>query len=677
MMIYGFWQIYNGIDELGKAVLQKNGTYNWINNPQFKRLDLSSVYMIYPDYDPHSNIEKLWLSNDEGLFRYNGIINKNIEKDYQTIIRKVLIGNDSIVYDGAKNNTPETAKTILSFAHNDITFMVSAASYDKPESNLFQYFLKGNDDNWSEWTNESKKVYTNLSGGEYNFYVRSKNVYGIIGKEDVFSFKIMPPWYLSWWAYILYSLLFIAGIIIIDRIMRRRIINRESKKAEFREAELIKNQAEELETVDRLVKIINRAENLDDLFNSLLKQTLNLIPLGEKAAVFLLNKNDNLFKVAFTAGYTVKDLENVSFTPEELKKRYTSTSEEIEKGIYLIKNTDHLFGDDKLSKISKAKSMLVMAVEKDDITEAYVVFDSFSNENSFDRSAAGLLNRFREHAVSAISKAQAIQILQQKNEEIVRSQEQLLTQEKLASLGALTAGIAHEIRNPLNFVNNFSDLSRELLDEMKIELENGNKEKAMSMFEDIKQNLEKISNHGKRADSIVKGMLLHSRGSSGEKSLTNINELLDQDVTLAYHGLKAQNVDFNITIEKKYDESLDKINIVPQDISRVFLNIIYNACYAANEKKYKNGSDFVPALKVSTKNLQSKIEIRIRDNGDGIADKIRDKLFNPFFTTKPAGEGTGLGLSISYDVIVKQNSGEIKFESEEGSYTEFIITLNK
>jgi signal transduction histidine kinase len=633
--------------------------------------------MIYSDYDAPSNAEKLWLSNDEGLFRFNGIINKDVEKDYQTMIRKVLVSNDSIVYGGAKNNTPETAKTILSFARNDLTFEVSAASFDKPELNLYQYFLKGNDNDWSKWTNESKKVYTNLSSGNYTFHVRSKNVYGIIGKEDVFTFSIMPPWYLSWWAYTLYGLLILTVIITTDRTMRRRLINIERNKAELHESELIKNQADELETVDSLVKVINRAENLNDLFNSLLKQTLNFIPQGDKAAVFLLNKNDNLFKIAFADGYLVKDLENISFTPEELKKRYTSTSEEIEKGIYIIKNTSNLFGDDKFSKISKAKSMLVMAVGKDDITEAYVVFDSFSDENAFDHSAAGLLNRFREHAVSAISKAQAIQTLQEKNEEIIRSQEQLLTQEKLASLGALTAGIAHEIRNPLNFVNNFSDLSRELLDEMKIELENGNKEEAMSMIEDIKQNLEKINTHGKRADSIVKGMLLHSRGSSGEKALTNINELLDQDATLAYHGLKAQNIDFNITIDKNYDESLDKINIVPQDISRVFLNIINNACYAANEKKYKSEFDFVPELKISTKNLQNKVEIRIRDNGDGIPAKIRDKLFNPFFTTKPSGEGTGLGLSISYDIIVKQNSGEIKFVSEEGKYTEFIITLPK
>jgi signal transduction histidine kinase len=175
----------------------------------------------------------------------------------------------------------------------------------------------------------------------------------------------------------------------------------------------------------------------------------------------------------------------------------------------------------------------------------------------------------------------------------------------------------------------------------------------------------------------VKGMLLHSRGSSGEKVLTNINDLLDQYVTLAYHGLRAQNRDFNITIEKDYDQSLEKINVVPQDISRVFLNIINNACYAANEKKKRNGNKFSPMLKVSTKNINGKVEVRIRDNGDGIPTVVKEQIFKPFFTTKPTGEGTGLGLSISYDIVTKVHGGDIKIESEEGSGAEFIITLPK
>ncbi len=261
--------------------------------------------------------------------------------------------------------------------------------------------------------------------------------------------------------------------------------------------------------------------------------------------------------------------------------------------------------------------------------------------------------------------------------ELKSAQAQLIHSEKMASLGELTAGIAHEIKNPLNFVNNFSEVSRELLDEMKIELKNNNAEEVIQIAEDLKQNLEKINYHGKRADSIVKGMLLHSRGTSGEKVLTNINDLLDQYVVLAYHGMRAQNKEFNITIEKDYDETMEKLNVVPQDISRVFLNIINNACYAANDRKRNEGNNFSPLLKVSTRDLKNKVEIKIRDNGNGVPDSIREQIFNPFFTTKPTGEGTGLGLSLSYDIVTKVHHGEIKVESKEREFTEFIITLPK
>ena len=262
--------------------------------------------------------------------------------------------------------------------------------------------------------------------------------------------------------------------------------------------------------------------------------------------------------------------------------------------------------------------------------------------------------------------------------ELKSAQAQLIHSEKMASLGELTAGIAHEIKNPLNFVNNFSEMSGELLDEMKEELQNKNEEEVIELIENLKQNLDRINQHGKRADSIVKGMLLHSRGTSGEKTLTDINDLLDQYVNLAFHGMRAQNKEFNITIEKDYDETLEKINVVPQDISRVFLNIINNAYYAAYDKKKKSSdNNFSPTLRVSTKNLDGKVEIRISDNGNGIPADILDKIFQPFFTTKPSGEGTGLGLSLSYDIVTKVHGGELKVESEEGRYTEFIIEIPK
>jgi signal transduction histidine kinase/ligand-binding sensor domain-containing protein len=262
--------------------------------------------------------------------------------------------------------------------------------------------------------------------------------------------------------------------------------------------------------------------------------------------------------------------------------------------------------------------------------------------------------------------------------ELKSTQAQLIHSEKMASLGELTAGIAHEIKNPLNFVNNFSEISKELLDEMRIELLNNNNKEAVSIAENLKQNLDKINQHGKRADSIVKGMLLHSRGTSGEKALTDINDLLEQDVNLAYHGMRAQDKDFNIKIEKDFNEALEKINVIPQDISRVFLNIINNACYAAYDKKKKIGdNNFFPTLKVSTKNLKENVKIKIGDNGNGIPSNILDKIFQPFFTTKPTGEGTGLGLSLSYDIVTKVHGGDLRVKTKEGEGTEFIIQLPK
>jgi len=674
----------NGIDELGKAILQKNGQYVWQPIPVFRRLDLNSITAMYTESDSITKKETLWISTDEELVHYNSLIKKDIKIKYSSLIRKVGVGNDSIIYGGAKPTGFQDKKIILPFSRNDVSFSVSAATFDKPEATLYQYYLEGNDDRWSQWTTEPKKEYTNLSSGDYKFHVRAKNVYGIVSQEDTYLFTVLPAWYLSWWAYIIYALLFILGIFITDRIMRRRIIRKEQERAKLHEAELIKKQAEELETVDKLVRIINNAEDIDTLFNSLLVQTVSFIPKAEKAAVFLLDHTDNMFHIAFTLGYNVDALKSVAFEPDELKKRYTENSDEIEKDIYIISRTEKLFGDEKLTGISKAKSMLIMAVEWDNKLESYVVFDSFAEKDVFDPSTARILNRFREHAVSAISKAQSIKMLQEKNNEIIKTQEQLITQQKLASLGSLTAGIAHEIKNPLNFVNNFALLSTEMIDDLSEVMERDNpaleKEKYLEMKEiigNLKINLEKINNHGIRADNIVKGMLLHSRGSSGVKMLTDINDLLDQYVDLAFHGMRAQDKDFNITIEKDYDKTLEKIKVVPQDMSRVFLNIINNACYAANEKKRKNGNNFFPTLKVSTKNLQDNVEIRIRDNGNGIPADLIDKIFQPFFTTKPTGEGTGLGLSLSYDIVTKVHGGTITLDSKEGEGSTFTVTLPK
>ncbi len=254
------------------------------------------------------------------------------------------------------------------------------------------------------------------------------------------------------------------------------------------------------------------------------------------------------------------------------------------------------------------------------------------------------------------------------------TQAQLIQSEKMASLGELTAGIAHEIQNPLNFVNNFSELNSELIKELKDEVAKGNFNEVPAIANDIDVNSEKINHHGKRADAIVKGMLQHSRSSSGVKEPTDINALVDEYLRLAYHGLRAKDKSFNATMKTDLDESIGNINIIPQDIGRVILNLITNAFYAVTEKKKQNNTEYEPTVSVSTKKANGKVEIKVSDNGNGIPQKVLDKIFQPFFTTKPTGQGTGLGLSLSYD-IAKAHGGELKVETKEGEGSTFIIQL--
>ena len=301
------------------------------------------------------------------------------------------------------------------------------------------------------------------------------------------------------------------------------------------------------------------------------------------------------------------------------------------------------------------------------------------------------INIYKEERLSAIQEKEAILsnqniILEQQvkertselNETLVELKEtqvQLVQSEKMSSLGQLTAGIAHEIQNPLNCVNNFSEVSNELIDEMNEEIDKGDLEEAKVIAKDIKQNLEKINHHGKRADSIVKGMLQHSRISSGKKELTNINALADEYLRLAYHGLRAKDKSFNATMITDFDESIGNVEIIPQDIGRVILNLITNAFYVVDEKKKSGVKNYVPTVTVSTKNRDKNIEIQVTDNGNGIPENILSKIFEPFFTTKPTGKGTGLGLSMSYDIINQSHGGNLAVKTKQGLGTTFTITL--
>ncbi len=341
-----------------------------------------------------------------------------------------------------------------------------------------------------------------------------------------------------------------------------------------------------------------------------------------------------------------------------------------------VATKDSLYGNEKIMALQTVK------------------FNEQERQRNFEIAKTTYQNKIKQYALIAglgsflivalilyhnnRQKRKANKVLETTLTNLKSTQTQLIQSEKMASLGELTAGIAHEIQNPLNFVNNFSEVNKELLAEMKNEIDNGNIEEVKSIANDVIENQEKINHHGKRADSIVKGMLQHSRISTGQAEPTDINALCDEYLRLSYHGMRAKDKNFIAEIKTDFDRDLSsvegKINIIPQDIGRVLLNLLNNAFYAIAEKSKQQPENYEPTISVSTKKTSDKVLISVSDNGNGIPQKIVDKIFQPFFTTKPTGQGTGLGLSLSYDII-KAHGGEIKVETKERGGSEFIIEL--
>ena len=421
------------------------------------------------------------------------------------------------------------------------------------------------------------------------------------------------------------------------------------------------------------------------------------IPGVEKATAIVYMPEEGVFRVRASSGWDVSAMEHIRLTLAQASARYVDHSTELAPDIFVAKNVGELAGRDQMAEFGEVASFLVLRVTVESQVAGYLVFDNLTDTDAFDVKDVALLERLKEHIQSAFIKTRLLEGLRDQNDQISAqraelqrtldslraTQDRLVQSEKMASLGQLTAGIAHEIKNPLNFVNNFSEMSAELTEELVNEIK-ARKDELPAEFVDelegilsgLRINAQKISEHGKRADSIVQSMLQHSRGGEAERQEVNLHDLLDEYVNLAYHGIRARVPDFNTSIEKEYDDSVGEVEVIPQDMGRVFLNLLSNAFDALNENgewEMENGEG--PTVTVSTIKAGSFIEIRIADNGPGIPDDVKSKIFEPFFTTKPTGSGTGLGLSMSYDIVTKSHGGSLDVESVEGEGATFIITL--
>ncbi|MDR3719192.1 MAG: ATP-binding protein, partial [Bryobacteraceae bacterium] len=657
---------------------QSNGTYQ-VDSSQLQRIGAGRAIWLFLDDDG-----VLWMGGGDRIYRYDPAKAQSGRAQFSTLLRRVTAGDRdrTVLYAGGGGDALR-AQAAIAFRANALRFEYAAASFEDPSKNQFRTMLEGFDSDWSAWTTETRRDYTNLPPGKYRFRVRAMNALMQPGSAEAeYRFEILAPWQRTWWAYGLYALLLALAGYALARIVRQRVTVREQarSRAEILQAEIERKRNVEL--LSEMGKELTSSLDIDTIFGKL-HDSVNQLMDATVFGVGLYRPSEHAieYRLAIENGkryqpYRRDTQDKNQFPVWCIDHRTPVFVNDVaaEYSRYIEKYEDPASKLEDGSVSQTPQSLIYLPLIAKDQVLGILSVQSFK-KNAYTEYHLNLLENLAAYTSIALDNADAYQHLKS-------AQEQLVVQEKLASLGALTAGIAHEIKNPLNFVNNFADLSVELMAELREELdiqkasipaaEYGN---IALLLDDLTVNAKKINEHGRRADGIVRSMLQHSRGQAGEHLPTDVNSMLDEYVNLAYHGMRAQDASFNVTIEREFDEGAGLVDAVPQDISRVFLNILNNACYAANEKARKAGAGFAPTLTVRTVNLGDAVEVRIRDNGMGIPADVRDRIFDPFFTTKPTGHGTGLGLSISHDIIVQEHGGQLEVETEPGEFTEFVVRL--
>lgn len=574
----------------------------------------------------------------------------------------------------------EDARSItLAHNQNEISFEFVALHFANPEDNLYAYKLEGHDDDWIDIGNSNAVSFTNLKHGNYTFRVKAANADGVWNEEGIaIDVNITPPWWRTWLAYIGYALLFGLGVFVVDRMQRRKIARKELERAQIREVELRaegeNRRREDAERLSAMGRAITSTLSTREIIDTVYENVNALVD----AAIFGIGiydpENNSInFPATKENGETLKSYSYSLDDPSRPAVWCFKNEEEFVVGDYAAEYEKYLPATKEPVAGDAASSIIYMPLLHQDKAVGVITTQSFKKDAYSDYHKS-VLRTLASYAAIAIDNADAYRRLSSTLSDLKATQQQLVQSEKMASLGTLTAGIAHEIKNPLNFINNFAEVNQELAQELRDAMSNG--EDINDLISDLEQNASVIAQHGKRADSIVRSMMQHASGGKGHRELTDVNTLVAEHTDLAYHGKRAQLPSLHATVEREFSETTGSVEMIPQEIGRVLLNVIGNAFDAIYE--HGTGSSFngaPPTIKVSTRRVSQGVEIKVSDNGPGIPDHIRDRIFEPFFTTKPTGLGTGLGLSLSHDIVTQGHGGTFNVESSPGRGATFIITL--
>ncbi len=689
------WSCRGDETHIARYILYK-GKYTNSSVP-LAQIKNTVIWSIYSDFNG-----VMWFGGPDGLIRFDTNIKLSHGKEFYTLIRKVITVKDSVLFHGNFMNENNTVglvqnpfhKSMLEFENNKIQFEFSASAYQNKVDLKYQYQLGGFEDEWSDWISTNKKEYTNLPPGEYVFSVRAKDVFGNVSHTASYEFFVLTPWYMKWWAFVLYIVLIIVTIGLIAYWRSQKLV-KEKKRLEslikertteiIEQKEEIENQSQELsnknkelERINMIVKAINSEIAFNDLLEAILEKT-RLIKAVERVSALVYDKSSDSYKFKASFGLEKSSIENAEFTLAKTDRLFLKHADEIYEDIFFtnLKVQDE---PEENQYTPGARCRLIIVVRIKEQVAGFLILENIQKQDAFTEEDFSFVKNLKEHIISAFIKTQILEDLQKTLVDLQETQEELIRQEKLASVGQLTKGIVDRVINPLNYINNFSNLSSDMILEIKELIEEERQKLMEETYNEIEEiashlsgNLNKIMKHGESAARIVKGMEKLLMDKSNNYIVTEINNLLDKKIDLSIKELKADYNNMDVEISKMFDKDAGSVNLMHEEFGQVIKLLLDNAYYILREKA-GNNPGLEMKINIITIKSNNWIEIRIRDNGNGIPASEIDKIFDPFFTTKPTSDGIGIGLYMCKDIIEAHN-GFCKVNSNEGEYTEFILGL--